>query len=212
MVPWPQLLAWALTSAVIILIPGPSVLFIIGRALALGRRGALLSVLGNTLGALTIVIAVALGVGAVIAQSVVLFTIVKVGGALYLVWLGIQAIRHRRRAAAAVTDGIAPYGRRRLLIEGFVVGVTNPKLVAFLIAVLPQFVVPAAGNVQLQLLVLGLVSTAIGWVLDSVWALAAGSARDWFARSPRRVERMSAAGGGFMIVLGGSMAISGAKA
>ena len=113
MVPLENLLAFTLAALVLIVIPGPSVLFTIGRALALGRIGGLLSVLGNALGLLPVVALVALGVGGIVARSVVLFTIVKVVGALYLMYLGIQAIRHRRRSAEA-----ADLGRRRLARPG----------------------------------------------------------------------------------------------
>src|SRR3954452_7725739 len=96
----PTLLAFALASLALIVIPGPSVLFTIGRTLALGRLGGLLSVLGNALGLIPIVVAVALGVGGIVARSMVLFTVLKFAGAAYLVFLGIQAIRHRNEAAA----------------------------------------------------------------------------------------------------------------
>lgn len=211
MVPWPQLGAFFIASLVLIVMPGPSVLFIIGRSLALGRRGGVLSVVGTTLGMLVLVVLVALGLGVIVAQSVVLFTIVKFAGAAYLIWLGIQAIRHRREAAAAVAAGAAASSTRRLVGEGFVVGVTNPKTIAFFVAVLPQFVDYGAGTIPLQMLELGVIFAFLAWASDSVWALAAGSARDWFARSPRRVERLSAAGGGMMIGLGGVLAITGSK-
>ena len=95
MIPIENLVAFMLTSLVIIVIPGPSVLFVIGRAIALGRRAGVLSVVGNALGTIPAVIAVAFGVGAIVASSVVAFTVIKIAGALYLVYLGIQAIRHR---------------------------------------------------------------------------------------------------------------------
>ena len=136
MVPASNLWAFVLASVVLIVIPGPSVLFVIGRSLALGRMGGLLSVVGNAIGMLPLVAAVALGVGTVVAQSVLLFTGIKVAGALYLVYLGVQAIRHRADAAAAVTGELAPRSPWRLLGEGFVVGVTNPKTIAFFVAVL----------------------------------------------------------------------------
>jgi threonine/homoserine/homoserine lactone efflux protein len=211
MVPWPQLAAFFVASLVLIVMPGPSVLFIIGRSLALGRRGGVLSVVGTTLGMLVLVVLVALGLGVIVAQSIVLFTIVKFAGAAYLVYLGVQAIRHRKDAAAAVAQGAAASSTRRLVGEGFVVGVTNPKTIAFFVAVLPQFVDYGAGTIPLQMLELGVIFAFLAWVSDSVWALAAGSARDWFARSPRRVERLSAAGGAMMIGLGGVLALTGSK-
>jgi threonine/homoserine/homoserine lactone efflux protein len=208
-VPSPELLAAFLaTSLVIIVIPGPSVLFVIGRSIALGRRAGVLSVVGNALGTIPAVVAVALGVGAIVASSIVALTIVKIAGALYLVWLGVQAIRHRH-AAASVGD-VAPGSTWRLLGQGFLVGLTNPKTIAFFVAVLPQFVATDAGPVWLQLLVLGMVFEALALLSDSVWALAVGTARAWFARSPRRVSALSATGGAMMIGLGGVLAVGGA--
>ena len=202
-VPIENLLAFALAALVLIVIPGPSVLFTIGRALALGRLGGLLSVLGNALGLLPVIVAVALGVGGIVASSIVLFTIVKVAGALYLMYLGVQAIRHRNRTAEATTSGVLPRSPWRQLGEGFVVGITNPKTIAFFVAVLPQFVDLDAGMVPLQMIELGLVFFVIALMSDAVWALVAAGARDWFGRSPRRIARLTATGGALMIGLGG---------
>jgi threonine/homoserine/homoserine lactone efflux protein len=208
-VPLENLLAFTLAALVLIVIPGPSVLFTIGRALALGRVGGLLSVLGNALGLLPVIGLVALGVGGIVARSIVLFTIVKVAGALYLMFLGVQAIRHRNRAAAAATAGALPRSHWRQLGEGFVVGVTNPKTIAFFVAVLPQFVDLDAGMVPLQMIELGLVFFVIAVISDGVWALVAAAARDWFGRSPRRIAALSATGGGLMIGLGGILLFTG---
>ncbi|MGO4302014.1 LysE family translocator [Leifsonia sp. RAF41] len=210
MVPGPSLLAFALASLALIVIPGPSVLFVIGRSLALGRVGGLLSVLGNAIGMLPLVVAVALGIGAIVAQSLVLFTVIKFVGAGYLVYLGIQAIRHRRHTA--VTHEATPLRSRwRILSEGFVVGLTNPKSLVFFVAVLPQFVDYRAGGIPLQLFELGAVFLVLALTFDSVWALAAGTARQWFGRSPKRVERLGATGGVLMIGLGGVLAFTGVK-
>ncbi|WP_431246229.1 LysE family translocator [Leifsonia xyli] len=211
MVPGPSLLAFALASLALIVIPGPSVLFVIGRSLALGRLGGLLSVLGNAIGMLPLVIAVALGIGAIVAESLVLFTVIKFVGAGYLVYLGVQAIRHRRHTA--VTHEATPprRSRWRILSEGFVVGLTNPKSLVFFVAVLPQFVDYHAGAIPLQLFELGAVFLALALVFDSIWALAAGTARQWFGRSPKRVERLGATGGVLMIGLGGVLAVTGVK-
>jgi len=197
MVPLPNLLTFALASVALIVLPGPTVLFVIGRSLALGRLGGLLSVLGNALGLIPVVAAVALGLGAIVTGSIVVFTTIKFAGAAYIVYLGVQAIRHRHAAALA---------------EGSVVGISNPKSIVFFVAVLPQFVDYSAGAVPLQLLTLGLVFVLLALLGDSVWALAAGSARDWFASSPRRMEHLSAGGGVMMIGLGGVLAATGAQA
>ena len=204
--------AFAAASVLLIAIPGPSVLFVVGRSLALGRSSGLLSVLGNELGALPLVAAVAFGIGAVVAESMLLFTVVKLLGASYLVWLGIQAIRHRTDTTTA--DGAPPRGAPSpwvTLRQGFVVGVTNPKTVVFFVAALPQFVDVGAGHVPLQMMVLGLLFTLIALVCDSLWALLAGAARSWFASSPRRLTTIRVTGGGMMIGLGGVLALSGNK-
>jgi threonine/homoserine/homoserine lactone efflux protein len=211
MVPVENLWAFVAASVVLIVIPGPSVLFVIGRSLALGRLGGLLSVVGNALGMVPLVAAVALGVGALVAQSVVIFTIIKFAGALYLVYLGIQAIRHRADAAAAVNGEVATRSHWRQLGEGFIVGVTNPKTIAFFVAVLPQFVDFTAGSIPLQLFELGVVFIVLALICDSVWALAASAARNWFARSPKRAAHLAATGGVMMIGLGGVLALTGNK-
>jgi len=202
MIPLANLIAFALVAIPIILLPGPSVLFVIGRSLSLGRIGGLLSVVGNAAGALVVVVAVAFGVGIVIAESAILFTAIKIVGAAYLIYLGVQAIRHRRDRADAATAAVRPTSRARLLVQGFLVGVSNPKTIVFFIAVLPQFVDYGAGSIPSQLLLLGLLFIAISLLTDSVWALAAGFARDWFAKSPRRISTLGATGGVMMIGLG----------
>ncbi|WP_293784983.1 LysE family translocator [uncultured Aeromicrobium sp.] len=209
MIPVDNLLAFALASVLLIVIPGPSVLFVVGRSLAYGRRAAVLSVVGNALGTVPAVVAVACGVGAVVASSVVAFTIIKIAGAVYLVWLGIQAIRSREAHLPSVER--APASDWALLRQGMIVGLTNPKIIAFFVAVLPQFVEPSGGPVWAQLLLLGLVFQVIALVCDSTWGLAAGTARLWFARSPHRLSTLSGAGGVMMIGLGGTLALSGSK-
>lgn len=211
MLPTSHLLAFAVTAFVLVAIPGPSVLFTIGRALTTGRRGALLTVVGNAGGVSVQVAAVALGVGAVVETSVEVFTVLKFAGAGYLVYLGVQAIRHRRSLTTS-TDAVAmPTRTRKVLREGFVVGVTNPKMLIFLAAALPQFVDRTAGGLPLQMLFLGLLVLVITLASDSLWALAAGTARSWFADSPRRIELMGGAGGLAMIGIGASLAITGRK-
>jgi len=210
-VPTSHLLAFVVASFVLVVVPGPSVMFVIGRSLALGRRAGLLTVLGNTLGMLPLVVAVALGVGAVVQRSVVVFTVLKLAGAAYLVYLGVQAFRHRHDGSADVVDE-RPRSAWRIVREGFVVGVSNPKAVVFLAAVLPQFAAPEAGAVAVQVVVLGLVFMTVALLSDGLWAVVAGTARGWLGRSPRRLSRMQAGGGLMMIGLGGSLALTGQKA
>jgi threonine/homoserine/homoserine lactone efflux protein len=207
--PTNHLLAFTLASFALIVIPGPSVLFVISRSLVLGRRGGLLSVLGNELGVYAQVVAVAFGLGAVVASSAAVFTVVKLVGAAYIIFLGVQAIRHRRDFTAAVTQRHEARSSGRILWQGFVVGVANPKVVVFLAAVLPQFVDRSSGAVWLQLLVLGAIFTAVALISDTTWALAAGTARAWFTGSPRRLARLGCGGGLVMIGLGASVALTG---
>ncbi|TFB91343.1 LysE family translocator [Cryobacterium sp. HLT2-28] len=211
MVPLSNLLTFALASVALIALPGPTVLFVIGRSLALGRIGGFLSVLGNALGMVPVIAAVALGLGAIVTQSVVVFTVIKFVGAAYIVYLGVHAIRHRRAVARDIGVSVARKSNWRLLAEGSVVGVSNPKSMVFFVAVLPQFVDYRAGAVPLQLMTLGVLFVFLALLGDSVWALAAGSARDWFAKSPRRMENLSATGGVMMIGLGGVLAATGAQ-
>jgi threonine/homoserine/homoserine lactone efflux protein len=210
-VPASHLLAFVAAALVLVAVPGPTVLFVIGCSLALGRRAGLLSVVGNTLGLLPLVVAVALGVGAVVQESVVVFTVLKLAGAAYLVYLGVQAVRHRHGAVDGPV-GERPRSSARIVREGFVVGVSNPKAVVFLAAVLPQFAEPSAGSVGGQVLVLGLVFMAVALVCDSGWAVVAGTARGWLGGSPRRLSGMRAGGGLMMIGLGGTLALTGQKA
>lgn len=209
MIPIEHLVAFVLASIVLIVIPGPGVLFVVGRSIALGRRAGVLSVLGNSLGNIPALLLVAFGVGAIVASSVVAFTAIKIVGAVYLVYLGVQAIRHRR--GRIEQGGQAPASVFTLLRQGFFVGMTNPKTIAFFVAVLPQFVARDAGPIWLQLLMLGLIFQVLAVICDSMWALAAGTARTWFGRSPRRLSALSGTGGILMIGLGGALAFSGAK-
>ncbi|RKN37221.1 LysE family translocator [Streptomyces hoynatensis] len=204
-----RLLAFAAMSLLLIVVPGPSVLFVIGRALAQGRRVALTTVAGNTLGAYVLVMAVALGVGSVVERSVAVFTALKLAGAAYLVYLGVRAWRHRGalRAGFAAEEGAG--GGLRTLWEGFAVGVSNPKTMVFFAAALPQFVDRDQGHVVAQMLLLGLVFNVIAALSDSVWGLAAATAREWFARSPRRLSLVGGAGGLTMIGLGVTVAATG---
>ncbi|PSM39018.1 lysine transporter LysE [Streptomyces dioscori] len=203
MVKTESLLAFAAMSLVVIAIPGPSVLFVVGRALAHGRRTALATVLGNLLGCYALVLAVALGVGALVQSSTTVFTALKLAGAVYLVYLGVQAYRHRGRLRADLTTGEGERrGDLRTVLDGLVVGATNPKGLVFFAAVLPQFVNHDAGNIPLQMMLLGLIHAAIGLVCDTVWGLGASAARTWFAGSDRRLSMIGGAGGIALIGLG----------
>ncbi|NBE55159.1 LysE family translocator [Streptomyces boluensis] len=207
MVSTSNLLAFAAMSFVVIAVPGPSVLFVVGRALAHGRRTALATVLGNLLGSYALVLVVALGLGTLLQASAVALTVVKLAGAVYLVHLGVQAFRqrHRLRADLAVA-GDQTRGDLRTVLDGLLVGVTNPKGLVFFAAVLPQFVDHDAGGVPLQMMTLGLVPAAIGLCCDTLWGLGASAARGWFTGSDRRLSMVGGAGGVALIGLGVTVA------
>jgi threonine/homoserine/homoserine lactone efflux protein len=126
------------------------------------------------------------------------------------VWVGVQAIVHRKRnAAQAMTvEGSAVVAHRSLFVDGFVVGVANPKTIVFFAAVLPQFVSTDGAPAGVQMIVLGLIFAVIALASDSVWGLAAGTARQWLARSPRRLEAIGAAGGVAIVGLGVQVALT----
>ena len=204
-----DLLVFALTALVVIAIPGPSVVFIVSRALAHGRSVALLTVIGNSLGEYLQVIAIAFGVGFLVQQSMVFLDVLRFGGAAYLVFLGLQTWRGRGALRDAIADmAPKPTGPMRSILEGWVVGVANPKTLVFLTAVLPQFVTRSAGNVSLQILLLGAVFTVIAVFSDSAWALLSGAFRTWFVRSPRRLELVGGTGGLAMAAVGVGLAVS----
>lgn len=203
-----HLLGYALASLVLIVIPGPSVLFVVGRALAYGRRTALATVCGNSAGNYVVAVCVAVGIGAIVERSAAIFTVVRILGALYLIWLGVRAIRGRAALRAAFGAAAAPRRDRSAVREGFLVGVTNPKAFILFGAVLPQFV-NRAGDVPVQMLLLALVSIGIGLCSDSLWALTASAVRTWFTRSPRRLEMVGGAGGLAMIGVGLTVAVTG---
>src|ERR1700722_6911060 len=211
MLPPRHLLAFAVLSYLLILAPGPNVLFVVSRSLQLGRASGIAAVVGGQTGVYAQVIAVAFGVGALVQRSVAVFTVIKLAGAAYLVVLGVQAIRHRKSLAAILTDRGVPASTSQMLRDGFVVGITNPKAIVFFAAVLPQFADRPAGHVPLQLLLLGLIFVAIALVSDSMWAVAAGTARTWFTKSPRRLEAVGGASGLAMIGIGATVALSGGK-
>lgn len=204
-----DLSGYAVASFVLIVIPGPSVLFVVGRALAYGRRTALATVLGNAAGNYVVAICVAFGIGTLVQQSAQAFTVVKLIGAGYLIWLGIQAWRHRGSVAEAFAEAAPARSGRQALREGFVVGVTNPKALILFGAVLPHFVNRSAGDVPVQMLLLSLVSIGIGLISDSTWGLTASQLRSWFARSPRRFAIVGGAGGLAMIGVGVTVAVTG---
>jgi threonine/homoserine/homoserine lactone efflux protein len=187
----------------IIIVPGPSVLFTLARGVAWGRAVAVLTVLGNSLGTLTLSAVVAVGLGPLLERSRALSIVLQLLGGLYLLWLGFDALRHRLEHAEAMTKKEAKRpDTLQIVRQGYVVGVLNPKAMVFFVAVFPHFVDRSKGNVTLQLLFLGVLFSVMAFCSDSTWGFIAGTARVWLSSSPRRLVRLRTIGACVMMGLG----------
>ena len=200
---------YIVAAMVIILAPGPSVLFVIARAIAWGRKTAVFTVAGNVTGAFALSTLVAIGLGPILQKSDLAYAAIQWGGGLYLMYLGVDAIRHRRVHAEDMRNqgDIAP-GIARSMRDGFWVGALNPKGLVFYAAILPQFVDREKGSVALQLIFLGGIFSVLAFISDGSWGLLAGTARQWLATDPKRLETLRATGGTVMIILGFSVLIA----
>lgn len=204
-----RLAEYIVAAMVIILAPGPSVLFVIARAIAWGRKTAVLTVAGNVTGAFFLSTFVAFGLGPILQRSEIAYIAIQWGGGLYLVYLGVDAIRHRRSHAADMKNqgDVAPSARRSIR-DGFWVGALNPKGLVFYAAVLPQFIDRERGHVTGQLILLGAIFSILAFFSDGTWGLLAGTARQWLATDSKRLERLRSTGGAIMIILGISVLVA----
>ena len=195
---------YLIATVVIVLAPGPSVLFVIARAISWGRRVAVLTVLGNASGALTLSVVVALGFGPLLSRSDLLYAAVQWGGGLYLLYLGIDA--WRKRASHAADMNIAAEAAEPTLWhcirDGFWVGALNPKGIVFFAAVLPPFVDKEQGHISQQLVLMGVIFAVVAFFLDSTWGVLAGTARAWLADDRKRLIFLRATGGIVIMILG----------
>jgi threonine/homoserine/homoserine lactone efflux protein len=184
------------TAATILLVtPGPAVLYIVARSVDQGRWAGIVSVLGIQVGTLVHVAAAAFGVSALLVSSALAFSVLKYAGAAYLIYLGVRSLREPDPPASTEE---APVRERRLahvFLQGAVVNILNPKTALFFLAFLPQFVDPARGSVAGQVLLLGLVFVILGTCTDGTWAVLAGSASGFLRGHPafRRGQRYVAA-------------------
>ena len=194
---------YLIAAIIIIIAPGPSVLFVIARAVSWGRKISVLTVAGNVTGSFVLSTLVALGLGPILQKWHIAYVAVQWGGGLYLIYLGIEAIRQRAVHAADMTNQgpVAPSVGKSIR-DGFWVGVLNPKAIVFFAAVLPQFVDIDGGHVTSQLIFMGLVFCVLAFISDGSWGLLAGTARAWLATDNRRLERLRGFGGSIMIILG----------
>ena len=198
-----RLIEYIIAAMIIILAPGPSVLFVIARAIAWGRRVAVFTVAGNVTGAFFLSSLVAFGLGPILSRSDLAYSAVQWGGGIYLVYLGIVAIKARKIAAADMkSQGSVVPTFWRSARDGFWVGALNPKGLVFYAAVLPQFVDIERGNVTGQLLLLGALFSILAFISDGSWGLLAGTARAWLASDEKRLELLRVIGGCVMIILG----------
>lgn len=194
---------YLIAAMVIILAPGPSVLFIIARAIAWGRATAVATVAGNVTGAFTLSLMVAFGLGPILQRSETAFIAVQFLGGFYLIYLGIDAIRHSRvHAADMVNQGDLKPSPFKSAKDGFWVGALNPKGLVFFAAILPQFIDQGSENVTSQLILMGATFSILAFFSDGTWGLIAGTVRQWMATTPGRLVAMRRFGGLVMITLG----------
>jgi threonine/homoserine/homoserine lactone efflux protein len=188
------------TAIVLLLIPGPAVLYVVTRSIEMGRAGGLASVAGITTGTATYAGLAAAGLSSLLLASTVVFDAVRYVGAGYLLLLGVRRL-FGRGLEEPDADAV-PRTRRRAYTQGIVVNLTNPKTIVFIFAFLPQFVDPHANHAWLQVLVLGLSFTLLGFLSDSMWALAAGTIADRLRGSRRLAQVQRWLGGGVLVGLG----------
>lgn len=194
---------YLVAAIVIILAPGPSVLFAIARAISWGRATAIATVAGNAFGMFTLSVLVAFGLGPILQRSEIAFLAVQILGGLYLIYLGIEAIWHSKvEAADMVTQGDIRPSQLRSMRDGFWVGALNPKGLVFFAAILPQFLDRDGSNLTFQLLLMGATFALLAFVGDGTWGILAGTVRNAMASTPSRLVLMRRIGGVVMILLG----------
>jgi threonine/homoserine/homoserine lactone efflux protein len=203
---WSSLGLFVLAALVLLLTPGPAVLYIVTRSIDQGRRAGLVSVAGVHVGTLAHILAAAVGLSALLAASATAFSVVKYLGAAYLVYIGVRRLLDR--GLPAVVGAGEPRRLRRAFVDGVIVNVLNPKTALFFLAFLPQFVTVARGHVGQQIVWLGVVFVLLGAITDSLYALTAGSAARWVRGQPRFLATERWVSGGLYIGLGVVAALS----
>ena len=195
-------------AIVLLVIPGPAVLYIIAQSVEQGKKAGLISDLGIHTATLVHVIAAALGLSALLASSALAFDIIKYAGAAYLIWLGLKKIC-TRPTAASVDTPVAKRHYRKLYRDGFIINLLNPKTALFFLAFLPQFVDVSRGHVASQIIFLGAVLIVVGFISDACYAIAASKAGQWL-RTSRTYQHLDRYLGGTMLIgLGIAAALTG---
>ena len=187
-------------SIVLLVIPGPAVLFIVARSGSQGRRAGLVSVLGVHTASIVHVLAAVAGLSAVVVASSIAFTAVKVVGGLYLIVLGVKSLRSAHRSADVTVPAVRPV--KRLFAEAFLVSLLNPKVALFFLAFLPQFVQRGHGPIWTQTLVLGAIYILLGLCSDSMYAMIGARLGTRLGRRAARLRASRYAEGGILVGLG----------
>jgi threonine/homoserine/homoserine lactone efflux protein len=196
-------LVFALASLALIVAPGPNLLYIVTRSVSQGRRAGLVSAVGVEAGTLVHITAAAVGLSQLVATSALAFSVVKYAGAAYLFYLGLRALR--RREGLDLAAAARPLQLPRVLRDGIIVNVLNPKVALFFLAFLPQFVDPARGTASAQILALG-VFFGIALTVDVLYAIVAGALSGWLRRRPAYLRRQRFVVGGVYLGLGAAAA------
>ena len=199
---------FALASILLVIVPGPNVIYIVTRGIDQGRQAAVASVLGVQSSMIVHVGAAAVGLTALLASSEVMFNIVRYAGAAYLVWLGVRNILAKPVDLEIGNIQGRPH-YRRIFLQGVAVNLLNPKVALFCLALLPQFVDPARGNTAVQILILGTVMISIGLISDSLYALASGTIGEWLKSRQRIARQRQRFSGIVYICLGALAALTG---
>lgn len=203
------LLGFVAAALVVLLIPGPGVLYVVARSISQGQRAGLASALGLSAGALVHVAAATAGLSAIVLASATAFGVVKALGAGYLIYLGISTLLARRATIGPQISG--PVSTSRLFTDGVIVTVFNPKVAVFFLAFLPQFVDSSGASVPRQILLLGIIYATLALVTDSAYALLAGSLRRWLGGRVMQGPLPRYTSGGLYLGLGVSAALTGRR-
>jgi threonine/homoserine/homoserine lactone efflux protein len=209
-----KLWEYCLAAFLIILAPGPSVLFTIARAIAWGRKTAVATVAGNVLGAFSLSCVVAIGLGPLISHSTLVYVTIQISGGIYLCFLGFDAIKHSQLKAQDIASeknnqSMSAPSLRKSIRDGYWVGALNPKGAVFFASIVPSFVDRSKGHVTSQLLSMGAIFSVMAFFSDGAWGVLAGTLRNWLSHEIKRLQRLRVAGGCVMFCLGLFTIISG---
>lgn len=207
----PTLIAFSGAALLLLIVPGPAVMYIVTRSATHGRTAGLVSVLGIHVGTLVHVVAAVVGLSAVLAASATAFTAVKLAGAAYLIWLGVQTLRASGDGIGPAVDGVASASLRRVFVDGIVLNILNPKTALFFLSFVPQFIDAGSPATAGQLLLLSAIFIGLGLVTDGAYALAGGWVGTKLRRSERLRRRAGIGAGVTYVGLGALTAASGSS-